>query len=73
VFLRDQFGTIVADTGNITITSDRPVKISGGTLTAGGRVDLENGQEIVRAPGAQSEALNHTIGLFADLPLVRQD
>jgi filamentous hemagglutinin family protein len=73
VFLRDQFGSIVADTGNITITSDRPVKINGGTLTAGGSVDLENGQEIVRAPGAQSEALNHTIGLFADLPLVRLD
>jgi filamentous hemagglutinin family protein len=72
VFLRDQFGSIVADTGNITVTSDRPVKITGGTLTAGGNVELENGQEIVRAPGAQSDAPNHTIGFFADLPLIRQ-
>lgn len=73
VFLRDQFGSIVADTGNITVTSDRPVRIKGGTLTAGGNVALENGEEIVRAPGTQSEVLNLTIGLFADLPLIRQD
>jgi len=72
VFLRDQFGSIVADTGNITITSDRPVKVRGGTLTAGGNVELENGQEIVRMPGAQSDAPNHTLGFFANLPLIRQ-
>ncbi|WP_158623123.1 filamentous hemagglutinin N-terminal domain-containing protein [Pseudorhodobacter sp. E13] len=72
VFLRDQFGSIVADTGNITVTSDRPAKITGGTLTAGGSVELENGQEIVRAPDAYSDAPNHTIGFFADLPLIRQ-
>lgn len=72
VFLRDQFGSIVADTGNITVTNDRPVKITGGTLTAGGSIELENGQEIVRAPGAQSDAPNHTIGFFVDLPLIRQ-
>lgn len=72
VFLRDQFGLIVADTGNITVRSDRPVKIKGGKLTAGGNVDLESGEDIVRAPGAQSDAPNHTIGFFADLPLIRQ-
>lgn len=72
VFLRDQFGSIVADTGNITVISDRPVKITGGTIATGGNVELENGQEIVRIPGAQSDVPNHTIGFFADFPIVRQ-
>lgn len=72
VFLRDQFGSVIADTGAITVKSGRSVKIKGGTLSAGRKVELENGKEIVRAPGAQSDAVNHTIGFFADLPLIRQ-
>ncbi len=72
IYLRDQFGSIVADTGNITVTSDRPIRITGGTLTAGGSVTLENGAQVVRSPDSQSDALNNTIGFFADVPLVRQ-
>lgn len=72
IFLRDQYGSIVADTGNITVSSDRPVRITGGTLSAGGKIELENGQDIVRAPGAQSDALNHSIGFGSNLPLIRQ-
>lgn len=72
VFLRDQFGSIIADTGNVTVSSARPVKVVGGTIVAGGDIELESGQEIVRPPSNRSEALSHTVGLFSDLPLIRQ-
>ena len=74
VFLRDQFGTLVAETGNINVKSDNPVKIIGGSLTASnGVLSLENGEDTVRAPSTRSEAPNHTIGFFADIPLLRQN
>lgn len=70
VFLRDQFGAIIAETGKITITSDRPVQIKGGSLTAAGGVDLASGQDIVRAPRTPSGRPAGSIGFFADLPLI---
>lgn len=73
IFLRDQFGSIVADTGNVSVRSRQPVKILGGEIVAGGAIALENGQEIVRAPTTKSTALGHRIGLFGNLPLIRQD
>lgn len=73
IFLRDQFGSIVADTGNITVRSQQPIKIIGGETVAGGTVDLENGQEIVRAATTKPTALGHRIGLFGNLPLIHQD
>ena len=72
LLLRDQFGSIIADTGKLTVKSKNPVKLIGGTLSAGGTTDLENGQDIVRRPTDTSDALNQTIGFFQDAPLVRQ-
>lgn len=76
IFLRDRFGSIVAETGNITVTSDRPVRIKGGTImaggTAGGHIKMEAGQEIVRAARVRPDAPDHTIGFLAGLPLIGQ-
>ncbi len=72
IYLRDQFGAIIADTGNIKVNSGRPVRIVGGSLTAGGDVDLQNGQDIVREPDAAPGAFGNTIGFLSNAPLVRQ-
>jgi filamentous hemagglutinin family protein len=72
IYLRDQFGSIIADTGSIRVVSDKPVRVVGGSMTAARSIRLQNGEEIVRAPSAYSGALDHTIGFFADLPLIRQ-
>jgi filamentous hemagglutinin family protein len=70
VYLRDQFGSIIADTGKISVKSARPVKIIGGELVSKVAPELENGSEIVRSPEIHSDALGHQIGLFKDLPLL---
>lgn len=72
IFLRDQFGSIVADTGKVRVISKNPLTIIGGTYSAGDSVHLRNGEEIVRAPDVYSNALENTIGLFADFPLIEQ-
>ena len=72
-FLRDQFGTLVAETGDITVKSDAPLRRIGATVTAGGAINLESGETIVRAPASQSNAPNHIIGLFGNTPLLRQN
>lgn len=61
VFLLDQYGSVIAETGRIGVSSKRPVRIVGGTLTAD-TVTLDAGQEVVRPPAARSSAAGHRIG-----------
>lgn len=70
IFLHDQFGSIIADTGRITVKSPKAVKLVGGELISPTAPDLENGAEIVRTPTSSSAALGHQIGLLHDLPLL---
>lgn len=70
LFLRDQFGGLVAETGRIEVRSPRPMRNRGGSLTAGQDIALENGQEIVRAPDLRAADTDQTIGLVANLPLL---
>lgn len=70
LFLRDQFGGLVAETGGIDIRSPRPLRNWGGSLTAGQEIALESGQEIVRAPDFRAAGSDQTIGLLANLPLL---
>lgn len=72
VFLREQFGGVISDTGRIVVNSAAPVRILGGTFDAAAGVQLQSGQVIVRPPVTQAGALGHSIGLFAHLPLIRQ-
>lgn len=69
VFLRDQFGTLIAETGQLRIASPGPLRIDGGEVVAGGGITLDAGQELVRAPGITSQALGHRIGLLRKVPL----
>jgi adhesin HecA-like repeat protein len=70
LFLRDQFGGLIAETGGIDIRSPRPLRSWGGSLTAGQEIALESGQEIVRAPDFRAAGSDQTIGLLANLPLL---
>ena len=70
LFLREQFGGLIAETGRIDIRSPRPLRNRGGSLTAGQDITLENGQEIVRAPDIRAAGTDQTIGLLANLPLL---
>lgn len=70
VFLRDQFGGLIAETGGIEIRSPRPLRNRGGSLTAGQAISLESGEMIVRAPDARVAGSDQTIGLLANLPLL---
>ncbi len=71
VLLRDQFGTILADTGNVQINSTSPVRRIGGEILAAGVIDLSAGEDIVRAPSTQSPLRRGQIGWLADWPFVR--
>ena len=69
VFLRDQFGTLIAETGQLRVNSPAPLRVIGGEVMAGGAILLDGGQDLVRAPGITSQALDHRIGLLRKLPL----
>lgn len=68
LLLRDQFGTIVADTGRITVDSPLPVRTIGGSLLAGTGITLGAGEEIVRAPRDENFSRTRSIGLLAGWP-----
>ncbi|WP_339110152.1 filamentous hemagglutinin N-terminal domain-containing protein [Thioclava sp. GXIMD4216] len=70
IFLRDQFGTLIAETGQLHIASSTPLRIDGGEIAAGGEIVLDAGKDLVRAPGITSQALNHRVGLLRKLPLI---
>lgn len=71
VLLRDQFGTIIAETGSITINSRDPVKRIGGELSAGLGIELSAGEELVRAPQSSSQFRQRNIGWLSDWPFVK--
>lgn len=72
IYLRDLFGTIIADTGNVTLRASRPVRIEGGEITAKSVV-APTGMDIVRAPGVISPVYDEEIGWFHDVPPVPWD
>lgn len=69
VFLRDQFGQIVSDTGRLTVRSDTPIRVMGGSLTAAKGSELSAGQKIVARPAAIGLDAEY-IGLLRFLPLM---
>lgn len=69
VFLRDQFGQVVSDDGPLVVRSDRPVRVTGGSLTGAKTVDLSAGQEIVARPAAAGLGAED-IGLLRGLPFL---
>lgn len=73
LFLNDTFGSIMADTGKLSVQSQKPVQLIGGSMTAGAGIELSSGQTIVRTPRNIATGQSSKIGFFAGLPLIRQD
>lgn len=71
VFLREQFGQIVAETGKLTLRSPAPARVQGGVLSAGDGMDLSSGQEIVTAPDMKRYTPG-AIGWFRGIPLLKE-
>lgn len=70
VFLRDEHGSLIADTGTLSVTSDRPLRIDRGLVQGGQGIIIPGGTEIVKAPDGQVVMGGGHIGLFRDIPPV---
>lgn len=70
ITLRSQFGTILAETGDLTVNSAAPIRINGGLLTAGGTIKIANGQNAVQTPDPSQLLEARDIGLLRNAPLV---
>ncbi|MDO5606059.1 MAG: filamentous hemagglutinin N-terminal domain-containing protein [Paracoccus sp. (in: a-proteobacteria)] len=66
IFLRAQYGQIIADTGQLTVASPAPVRVQGGVLSAGNGIELANGEDQV-APPAMPVIGPADIGLLRSL------
>lgn len=72
IMLRDQFGNVIADAGNITVNSPNAVNLSGTRLQAGGGVIAPNGVTTLYEPRTISDNEGQYIGLFRNIEPVKQ-
>lgn len=67
MYLRDHFGGVISDAGNITVTTQSPVVLRGATLQAKGTVNTPAGIDQGNAPQTTSNVFDFSIGLMRDL------
>lgn len=68
VVLRDQFGGIIAQLGDLVIRAATPVQVDGGRLVAGGTVDA--GEVVTRAAVDSRMDATRGIGVLGGLPFL---